>query len=534
MLKTALRSLLAVAVFGATQAFAAPSSLVVCTEASPEGFDIAQYTAAVTADASSETIFERLVDFRQGTTELEPGLAESWEISPDGLTYTFNLRKGVQFHKTAWFTPTRSFNADDVLWSFQRQLDANHPWHKLSVRGFPYAESMGIPDLVERIEKLDDYRVRFVLKHPEAPFLADLAMGFTSIYSAEYADQLLKQDKTNNLNTQPIGTGPFVFERYAKDAQVRFSSHPQYWNGVPAIDKLIFAITHDTNVRQQKLKANDCQIALYPNPMDVPALRANPDIKVLELDSQMTAYVALNGRHAPLGDVRVRQAINLAFDKQNYLNTLFGPGNATPAVAPYPATLWGHDATLQGWSYDPAKAKQLLADAGLQDGFKLAIWTRPGGGVTNPNPTLGAQMLQADLKKVGIEAQIKVVEWGELIKRGKNGEHDVIFFGWAGDNGDPDNFLTPNLSCAAVETGENYSGWCDKQFDGLVREARLNNKQSERADLYRQAIRIFHDQAPWIPLAHPRQFSAVRRDVQGFILSPMGSNNFAKVTRSGS
>jgi len=507
----------------------AASDLVVCSEASPEGFDIVQYTAATTADASAETLFERLVDFAPGSTEIVPSLAQSWDISGDGLNYTFTLRQGVKFHANKDFTPSRAFNADDVLWSFQRQLDPTHPWYKLSLRGFPYAEAMGLAQLIERIEKLDEHRVRFVLKHPEAPFLANLAMGFASIYSAEYAEQLLAAGKPERLNNAPIGTGPFVFERYAKDAQVRFRGNPEYWGGAPAIKRLVLAITPEPNVRQQRLKAGDCQIALYPRPVDIPALKAEPKLQVLELDSLLTAYIGINTRHPPLDDVRVRQALNLAFDKAAYIRAQYGEGNATPAVAPYPATLWGHDERLQDWPHDPERARQLLAEAGHADGFALSIWTRPGGGPTNPNPGIGAQMLQADLAAIGIRSEIRVFEWGELIKRAKNGEHDLVFMGWAGDNGDPDNFLTPNLSCAAAESGENQAGWCDKTVDALITQARREPEQSKRAALYRQALAIFHEQAPWIALAHPKQFAAMRRGVGGFVLSPMGSNNFARV-----
>nr|WP_059390489.1 ABC transporter substrate-binding protein [Pseudomonas toyotomiensis] len=522
-----LRGGLLFAALLAAQAQAA--NLVVCSEASPEGFDIVQYTAATTADATAETLFERLVAFAPGSTEIVPALAESWEMADDGLSYTFTLREGVKFHANKDFTPSRTFNADDVLWSFQRQLDPVHPWHKLSLRGFPYAEAMGLAQLIELVEKLDEHRVRFVLKHPEAPFLANLAMGFASIYSAEYADHLLAAGTPERLNNVPIGTGPFIFERYAKDAQVRFRGNPDYWGGAPKVERLILAITPEPNVRQQRLKAGDCQIALYPRPVDIPALKADPQLQVLELDSLLTAYIGINTRHPPLDDVRVRQALNLAFDKAAYIRAQYGEGNATPAVAPYPATLWGHDETLQDWPHDPERARQLLTEAGHADGFALSIWTRPGGGPTNPNPGIGAQMLQADLAAIGIRSDIRVFEWGELIKRAKNGEHDLVFMGWAGDNGDPDNFLTPNLSCAAAESGENQAGWCDKAFDALITQARREPEQSKRAALYRQALAIFHEQAPWIALAHPKQFAALRKGVEGFVLSPMGSNNYSRV-----
>jgi dipeptide transport system substrate-binding protein len=526
-----MRTLLLLLALGAGLPAFAQQSLVVCSEASPEGFDIVQYTAATTADASAETVYERLVQFAPGSTRIVPALAESWEVGEDGLTYTFNLRRGVKFHETPWFKPSREFNADDVLWSFQRQRDKDHPWHALSPRGFPYFEAMGFAELIERIEALGEHRVRFTLKHPEAPFLADLAMGFTSIYSAEYAGQLLAAKAPGKLNSHPVGTGPFVFERYAKDAQVRFAGNPHYWGGKPPLDRLLLAITPDPNTRIQQLKAGACQLAVFPRPSDVPALRENKDLQVLELDSLLTAYVALNTRHPPLDDVRVRQAINLAFDRQAYLRAQYGEGNASLAAAPYPATLLGYDERLQPWPKDVERARRLLAEAGHEQGLKLSIWTRPGGGSTNPNPGIGAQMLQADLAAIGIQADIRVFEWGELIKRAKNGEHDLVFMGWAGDNGDPDNFLTPNLSCAAAESGENQAGWCHKEFDLLVREARRVADPDRRAALYREALAIFHDQAPWIALAHPRQFAVLRKDVEGFVLSPLGSNNFAHVRR---
>ena len=309
-----MRSLLMpLALCASLPVFAQSQSLVVCSEAAPEGFDIVQYTAATTADASAETVYERLVQFAPGSTRIIPALAESWTVSADGLAYTFNLRKGVKFHETPWFKPSREFNADDVLWSFQRQRDKEHDWHERAPRGFPYFEAKGFAELIAEIEALDEHRVRFTLKHPEAPFLADLAMGFTSIYSAEYAEQLLDAETPEKLNSQPIGTGPFVFERYAKDAQVRFAGNPHYWGGKPALDRLLLAITPDPNTRIQQLKAGACQVALFPRPSDVPALREHKDLQVLELDSLLTAYVAINTRHKPLDDVRVRQAINLAF-----------------------------------------------------------------------------------------------------------------------------------------------------------------------------------------------------------------------------
>ncbi|MDU9413275.1 ABC transporter substrate-binding protein [Pseudomonas sp. zfem005] len=507
-------------------ASAQAQNLVVCTEAAPEGFDIVQYTGAVTADATAETVFSRLLGFKPGTTELIPGLATSWEISDDGLIYTFRLRPDVKFHATDWFTPSRPFNADDVVWTFQRALDPKHPWHESAQRGYAYFDAMGMRELIKSVEKVDALTVRFTLTHPEAPFLADMAMPFASIYSAEYGDQLLAAGKTNQLNQLPVGTGPFVFNRYAKDAQVRYKANPDYFRGKPEIDNLIFAITLDPNVRLQKVRAGECQLALYPKPEDVAGIRNDPRLAVDEIDALLTTYVAINTEHKPLDDARVRQAINLSIDKQALLGAVFGPGAASAAVNPYPPTLLGYNHQIQDWPHDPQKARALLAEAGVKD-LKITLFIRNGTSPTIPNPALAAQMMQADLAKAGIQMTIRSLEWGELLKRSKGGEHDMVLLGWAGDNGDPDNFLSPNLSCAAAKSGENQARWCDQDFETLMQKARTVSEPAERAKLYEQALEVFHNQAPWIPLAHPKLFNVRRSNIDGYVISPLSNNNFA-------
>ncbi|WP_297842664.1 ABC transporter substrate-binding protein [Pseudomonas sp.] len=521
-----LRTSIALALFSVAVSVSA-KPLVVCTEASPEGFDIVQYTTAVTADAAAETILNRLVDFAPGTTDVVPGLAERWEISPDGLTYTFHLRQGVKFHTTDYFKPTRTLNADDVLWSFQRQLDPKHPWHGKSLIGFPYFESMGFTELLKSVEKIDDSTVKFTLTRPESPFLRDMAMAFASIYSAEYGDQLLKSGKTADLNSKPIGTGPFILVRYAKDAQIRYKANPDYWKGKVPSEALIFAITLDNNTRLQKLKANECQIALYPKPDDIANIKADPNLKIDEMEAMMTSYIAINTSHKYLSDVRVREAINLAFDKKSYIKALFGAGKATEGVNPYPPTLLGYAADIQNPPHDIAKARALMKEAGVPEGTVFTLFTRNGGAVTNPNPLVGAQMLQSDLAQIGIKVDIRVLEWGEMLKRAKSGEHDMVFAGWAGDNGDPDNFLTPNLSCDAAKNGENYARWCDKTFEDAISKARAITDPAERAALYEQAQQEFHKEQPWISLAYPKLFTAMRKNVEGYHISPLTTNNFA-------
>ena len=414
-----------------------------------------------------------------------------------------------------------------MVWSFQRQLDPNHPWHKLSLVGFPYFESMGFKDLLKSVEKVDDLTVKITLNKAESPFLSDVAMPFTSIYSAEYADQLLKSGKTAELNSKPIGTGPFMFVRYNKDAQVRFKANPDYFRGKPPSDVLIFAISTDSNVRLQKLKANECQIALYPKPDDVKNIRTDANLKVDELAALMTSYIAINSSHPYLNDVRVRKAIDMAFDKQTYLNTVHGAGNALLAINPYPPTMLGFNKNIPTPPRDLDKARALLKEAGVPEGQVFTLFTRNGGGPTNPNPMLGAQLLQSDLAQIGIKLDIRVMEWGEMLKRAKSGEHDLVSTGWGGDNGDPDNFLTPLLSCEAAKNGENYARWCNKDFEALITNARNITEPAKRAALYEQAQVIFNQDQPWINVVHPMLFTAMRKNVEGYTLSPLTNNNFA-------
>ncbi|CAI8980395.1 putative di/tripeptide-binding protein 5 [Pseudomonas chlororaphis] len=505
------------------------AALSVCTEASPEGFDVVQYNSLTTTNASADVLMNRLVEFDASSDKVVPSLADSWEVSADGLTYVFKLHPKVKFHRTAYFNPSRELTAEDVKFSFDRMLDPANPWHKVAQSGYPHAQSLQLPALIKKIDALDPLTLRFTLDHADSTFLATLSMGFASIYSAEYADQLLKAGTQDKLNSQPIGTGPFVFGRFQKDASIRYKANPDYFAGKPAVDSLIFAITPDANVRLQKLRRNECQIALSPKPLDVTAALEEPALKVEKTAAFMTAFVAINSQHPPLDKPEVRQAINLAFDKANYLKAVF-ENTAEPANGPFPPNTWSYAKELPGYAHDPAKARQLLAKAGLKDGFQTTIWTRPSGSLLNPNPSLGAQQLQADLAEVGIQAEIRVIEWGELIRRAKAGEHDLLFMGWAGDNGDPDNFLTPQFTCAAVKSGTNFARYCDPGLDKLITAGKTTTEQGVRSKLYQQAQTQIQQQALWLPLAHPTAFALTRKDVHGYQASPFGRQDYSKVS----
>ncbi len=524
MKRKLLASVCLTAALGFSANALAAKTLVYCSEASPEGFNPSLYTSGTTFDASSRAMFDGLVAFERGTTKVVPGLAESWEVSPDGKKYTFHLRKGVKFHKTKNFTPSRDFNADDVLYSFNRQWKTDHPDHKLSGGNYEYFNSMDMPRLLKKIYKTDDYTVVFELNQPEAPFIANMAMDFASILSAEYADRMRKAGTPEKIDLEPVGTGPFQLVNYQKDAVIRYKAHPDYWAGKAKIDRLIFSITPDAAVRYAKLKADECQVMPYPNPADLKEMEKDPNIKLLSQEGLNVGYLAWNTTKKPLDNPKVRKALNMAINKSAIIDAIF-LGAGVPAKNPIPPTMWSYNDEVKDDPYDPTLSKRLLAQEGYPDGFEIDLWAMPVQRPYNPNARRMAEMMQADLAKVGVKAKIVTYEWGEYLKRSKKGEHMSVLLGWTGDNGDPDNFLYVLLSCAAAQ-GANRARWCYEPFDDLLIKAKRTTDIKERTRLYKQAQVIFKEQAPWFTIAHSKVFMPVSKRVVDYKIDPFGGHVF--------
>ncbi|MDY2947477.1 MAG: ABC transporter substrate-binding protein [Mannheimia varigena] len=508
----------------AGSALAAPKTFTYCLESSPAALNPQIATDGATLDVG-QALYNRLIDFEKGTTNLTPSLAERWEISEDGTSYIFYLRQNVPFHSNKNFTPSRNLNADDVIFSINRQLDQNNPYNKVSGGSYEFFYGMNMQNIIKNVAKIDDYTVKIELNAPNAPFLANLAMDFMAIFSAEYAEQMQKAGTPEKVDLEPIGTGAFQFYGYQKDATVSFMAFDNYWQGKAKIDRLVFSITPDASVRLAKLEKNECQAMPYPNPADLPALKANSNIQVLEKAGLNVGYITLNTRKPPFDNPKVRQALNYAVNKEEILTSVY-QGSAIKAKNPMPPTIWGYNEEVTGYDFNPEKAKQLLKEAGLENGFETEIWAMPVSRPYNPNARRMAEMIQADWKAIGVNAKIVSYEWGEYLKRMGNGEHTTGMIGWTGDNGDPDNFLNALLSCNAVEQGPNYAGFCDKEFDLLVSEAATISDKNKRSELYQKAQTIFNEQAPWLPIAHSTVYFPVRKEVKGYIPSPFVAHNF--------
>lgn len=506
-------------------------TFVYCSEGSPEGFDPAPYTSGTTFDASAHAVYNRLAQFVPGTTEVEPALAESWDVSEDGLEYTFHLRQGVTFHSNSRFTPTRDFNADDVIFSFERQGKADNPWHNyIAGVSYEYYSSMEMDNLIKSIEKIDDYTVKFTLNQPEAPFMANIAMPFVSIVSREYADVLDAAGAREDLNNVPVGTGPFKFVAYQKDAVIRYQRNDDYWGEVPKIENLVFAITPDAAVRLQKLRAGECHLMPYPSPADIDGIRNDPNLKLDEQPGLNVGYLAFNTTVAPFDDARVRKALNMAMDKQAMVDAVY-QGHAEVAKNPIPPTMWGYNDAIEDDVYDPEAAKALLTEAGVSN-LSLEVWAMPVQRPYMPNARRAAEMIQSDFSKIGVNVEVVSYEWGEYLKKSMESDRaGAVILGWTGDNGDPDNFLSVLLSCASAnQAGANRAFWCDEEFSDLLARAKTSSDHDERVRLYEEAQVIFKREAPWATLAHSTQYVPMARNVVGFVQSPLGDYAFEGVS----
>jgi len=515
--------LLATVFVAGLASMAEAKTLVYCSEGSPENFNPQINTTGTSYDAA-RPMYDQLVEFERGTTNVIPGLAEKWEVSADGLEVTFHLRKGVKFHSNKLFKPTRDFNADDVLFTFNRMWKDDSPYHKVSGGAYDYFNDMDMPKLLKSIDKVDDYTVKFTLNEPTAPFIANLAMDFATILSGEYADAMLKAGTPEKVDQDPIGTGPFTFVAYQKDAVIRFKANPDYWGGKPAIDDLVFAITKDPTARYAKLQKNECQAMIGPNPADLAAMKANPDVNLLSQPGLNIAYLAFNTLKPPFDKKEVRQALSMSIDKAAIIKDVYqGAGQAAKNFIP--PTIWSYDDKVQDWPYDPEKAKAMLKAAGVTS-LDSDLWWMPVTRPYNPNAKRIAEMMQADLAKVGVNTKLVSYEWGEYRKRLQGGEHQLGQLGWTGDNGDPDNFFFL-LGCDAARIGgQNLAKWCNKDFDGLLKKARSITDKAERTKMYEQMQVIAHEEAPVFLIAHSVVYEPIRKNVTGYKVSPLGRHDF--------
>jgi peptide/nickel transport system substrate-binding protein len=455
---------------------------------------------------NTSNAFDTLVRFAAQGTQVEPSLAESWTVSPDGLVWTFKLRRGVRFHDG---TPV---DAKAVEFSFLRQFDKKHPFHHGT---FEYAEFT--LESVKSIQAVGADSIRFTLKAANAPFLAMLAM-FSNAVSSPTAIRKYGKDYFKH----PTGTGPFKFVEWVQKDHITYEANREYWGGRPCVDRLIVRGIPDNTVRLLEMEKGNVHIMDQTNPPDYARIRRNPNLVLFTGPGLNTGYLAMNTQKEPFNDVRVRRAVNHAVNKPALVRAFY-EGIGSPAVNPMPPTIWGYNNAIKGYEYNPEKARQLLNEAGYPNGITTELYwpNRARPYLTQPQKI--AEALQQQLARGGIRAKLVTFEWGTYLSKVRNGEHPMAILGWTGDNGDPDNFLYVLLDSdnTKVGTASNIAFYRSAAVHNLLIKAQRTSDRTQREALYRQAQQVIFQDAPWAPLVHAGRVAAYRKVVQNFFPHPL-------------
>jgi ABC-type transport system substrate-binding protein len=488
--------------------------------------------------ARTDSIFEGLVAYQPGTTLIQPCLAIYWIVTKGGTTLTFYLRHNVTFHDGT------AFNATAVVFSLDRQFNESNPYHQYGE--WPY---WGLLSDIKQVQALDDYTVQITLDHPDSSIFTSLAMPTAAIVSPTNA-QIWGADAYKH----PCGTGPFQFVEWLPDDHITLTSYQQYWQGPPlGVDTLIFQVIQDPEARLQALQNNTIQGMEYPDPATYAIIQADENLSLQAGPGMSIGYLAMNngygyhdtnanGKHdinepwvktpgylKPLTSRKVRQAINYAINKTAIIKLYQGTADiATNGMPPY---MLGYNYNITDYTYDPAKARQLLAEAGYPNGFITTLWVPPINRPYLYDVQNISEAIQSYLAAVNITVDVYTTDWPTYLTKLLAGEAPLTLFGWTGDNGDPDNFMNVLYGANQCGLGDalNVAFYRNPVVQMLFTAATHTYNLQLRALFYKLAQRIIHRDAPFVYLAYGNQHLAFRANVKGFTMNPAGHYFFHQV-----
>lgn len=453
-------------------------------------------------------IYDGLTSYKPGTTEVGPGLATSWDVSPDATTFTFHLRKGVQFHDGT------AFDADAVVAWLDRLLNKQNRFYyrnQKSIDSFVDFTFGG----VKAYRKVNPETVEIQLNAPDATLLTNLAMAWSAVTSPAAVDKY-----GYGLQQHPVGTGPFSFVEWVPNDHITLKANPNYWGGKPYLDQIIYQVVPDPSTRLLKLRSGEVDVLADVLPEQIQVIKQDSSLRLLTQPGLAVLGVGLPVQHKPFDDKRVRQALNYATDKDTIDKYLFS-GLADALRAPMPQVEWGAASSLSPYKYDPNKAKQLLREAGYGSGLEVPFWVY--NTVRGYNPAGGVKLgtaLQDSWGKVGVTVKLQTLEWSAYLAKVRNPNHsEMSLTGWSGDNGDPDNFLSPLFGSSGIPT-TNQVHYSNPTVDQLLQQARGVADKQKRIDLYKQVQTTVWDDAPWVWLNSSQQVRATTAKVHGLVLNP--------------
>ncbi len=506
------------------------TGFVFCGQGKPTTFNPQLIDNGLTAEVLSPQLYDTLLTLDPTSHQPMANIAESWSVNEDGTEYTFKLKQGVQFQTTAWFTPSRALNSKDVVFSFKRIIDDSHPFHKVGGGLYPWFAGLDFKNLLEDVIAEDEHTVTFKLSKPNLSFLANIATSYAVLLSAEYGQQLAAKDHKELIDQLPIGTGPFQLKEFQINDLIRLERHPKYWNFPAKMEQVVFDISHRGTGTLAKLLRNECDVLASPISSQIPIIQQNENLELTATPANNVSFIAINTSHPALSDVRVRQALNLAINRQNILDSVYY-GTGTLAYTLLSPNSWAYQKDSVKIRYDRNYALALLAEAGYQDGLQLTMWVPLEPRSFNPSPRKTAELIQANFADIGVKLTLMTDDRFERVDLERINNLDLLLTGWIGDTGDPDNFFRPLLSCESNRVGLNVSMWCNDDFDFLLDLAIETQEPRYRLNLYRQAQNILNEQFPVIPLAHGVQFRVHDKSLTGLKSSPFNAQPFDRVER---
>ncbi|AZI14604.1 ABC transporter substrate-binding protein [Avibacterium paragallinarum] len=524
------------------------NGLIYCTHANGLSFNPQTNDAGTNMNVVTEQIYNKLFEIRNNSSIVEPVLAKNYSISEDGRTITINLRKGIKFHHTDWFTPGRNFNAEDVVFSLNRVLQRNTDLPTLESSAnyqnpqyqvfheqarkvhFPYFESIKLNDKIESIIATSPYQVQIKLFQPDASILSHLASQYAIIFSQEYALQLNADDNLSQLDSLPVGTGPYKVKNFVKNQYIRLIKNEHYWRKKGTLNNIIIDLSTDKTGRLIKFLNGECQITSMPDVSQLGILKKFNEKYYLKFTEGVNlSYLAFNFAKSTIKDPKLRQAISQSINRRRivqriYHNTASIANNIIPSIS-WAATVNTPDFT---YDYNPQLAKAFFQDKHL----KLTMWVLNEEQFYNPSPLKMAELIKWDLSQVGVDISILPITRTYLLEQLKNNaeDYDLILTGWLAGNLDPDSFMRPILSCGISNDVTNLSNWCYAPFEQAMNKGLSTSNLRERAKYYNVAQDIILSELPIIPIANAKRMLIANTKVKGLELAPFGSINFTTLS----
>lgn len=523
------------------------NGLIYCTNVSGFSFNPQTADAGTSMNVVTEQIYNKLFEIKNHSATVTPSLAVSYSTSADGKEILINLRKGVKFHHTPWFTPTRDFNAEDVVFSINRVLghdtylpildqenseyDKNPQYrifHEQAKRvRFPYFDSIKLNQKIKSITAVNPYQVKIELFEPDSSILSHLASQYAIIFSQEYAYQLNADNNLTQLDTHPVGTGPYQVQNYVYNQYVRLLRNDNYWNKDAKIKHILVDLSTERTTRLIKFFNNECQIAAYPEVSQLGLLHDNDERYYLQsTDGMNLSYLAFNFNKPLMQNEQIRQAISQSINRARIVRNIYH-NTATVANNIIPNVSWASTVNTPEFEFDysPKKARNTLSGKNLH----LNMWVLNEEQVYNPSPLKTAELIKWDLAQAGVKVKVRSVTRVFLLDQlaKKTEDYDMILTGWLTGNLDPDGFMRPILSCDTKDDITNLSNWCNPKFNQLMDNALSNTRLQERAKNYNLAQDLVLRELPIIPIANAKRFLVTNRNVKGVQMSPFGSMNFS-------